>query len=232
MSIVGIVIPTVIEAKLVVEALRGRKESVIQGKQFFTGSLGTAGIALSVCGVGKTNAAHGSALLLERFGPASIFVIGVGGAYPSCGLGIGDIAVGESEIYGDEGLLTPDGLQTMDSLRLPLASAGMKTYYNEFPLFIPERLKDHNHKGVFVTVSSCSGSARSGSQTGRRFNAICENMEGAAVAHVGILNNLPVAEIRGISNVIEDRKGEPLDRAALIMAAEKVQRFFIDKVMN
>jgi hypothetical protein len=39
-----------------------------------------------------------------------------------------------------------------------------------------------------------------------------------------------VAEIRGISNIIEDRNGKPLDKEALLTAAANAQRFFIDKM--
>jgi hypothetical protein len=41
-----------------------------------------------------------------------------------------------------------------------------------------------------------------------------------------------VIEIRGISNIIEDRQGKPLDKAALIMAAENVQRFYMETVIG
>ncbi len=232
LSLNGIVIPTVFEAELVIEAICNKEEFVIQGKSFFKGYLDSTAVTLVVCGMGKTNAAQGSALLFERFSPSRLIVLGVGGAYPSCGLGIGDIAVAESEIYGDEGLMTGAGIQTMDALQLPLASVGQKNFYNEFPLFIPETLASHKHRGAFVTVSACTGSTKAGFEISKRFNAICENMEGAAVAHIGVLNNVPVTEIRGISNIIEDRKGKPLDRTALLMAAEKVQRFFMEKVVN
>jgi nucleoside phosphorylase len=56
-------------------------------------------------------------------------------------------------------------------------------------------------------------------------------MEGAAVAHVCLLNNVPAAEIRGISNVIADRAEKPLDRSAIIEAANRVQMFFLEKVL-
>jgi futalosine hydrolase len=193
--------------------------------------MGNTRVALTICGVGKTNAAHGAALLFERFRPSRFFVLGVAGAYPSCGLDIGDIAIGECEIYGDEGLLTDAGLQTLDTLQLPLASVGTNEFYNEFPLFIPEIIRSHRHKGPFITVSGITGNLKAADKTKRRFNAICENMEGAAVAHIGVLNNIPVTEIRGISNIIEDRTGEPVDKAALLSAAENVQRFFISKLL-
>ena len=38
-----------------------------------------------------------------------------------------------------------------------------------------------------------------------RWGAVCENMEGAAAAHVSLLYGVPFAEARGISNIVEDR---------------------------
>ncbi|MQA92922.1 MAG: hypothetical protein GEU90_22310, partial [Gemmatimonas sp.] len=35
--------------------------------------------------------------------------------------------------------------------------------------------------------------------------ALCETMEGAAYAHVAAFYGVPFAEIRGISNLVEDR---------------------------
>jgi futalosine hydrolase len=39
----------------------------------------------------------------------------------------------------------------------------------------------------------------------QRFGALCESMEGAAAAHVCALHDVPFLEVRGISNLIEDR---------------------------
>jgi futalosine hydrolase len=38
-----------------------------------------------------------------------------------------------------------------------------------------------------------------------RFNGLCENMEGAAVARVCAEFSLPVLELRAISNLVQDR---------------------------
>jgi futalosine hydrolase len=228
LSINGVIVSTIPEAELIMESIPDRESFFIQGKRFYKGYLNGAAVVLSVCGIGKANAAHGAALLFERFKPARVYAIGIAGAYPSSGLDIGDIAVADKEIYGDEGLMTEDGILTMDELVLPIASVDCCDYYNEFPLFIPDKLKGHKHIGAFVTVSACTGTLKNGMATCKRFNAICENMEGAAVAHVGLLNNVPVTEIRGVSNIIEDRGVKPLDKAALSLAAQNAQKFFME----
>jgi len=60
-------------------------------------------------------------------------------------------------------------------------------------------------KGPFVTVSQCSGTRSRGDELYDRFGGLCENMEGAAAAHICAIYAIPFLEIRGISNLVEDR---------------------------
>jgi len=227
----GIIVPTLLEAEILIREVAGKEEVVIQGKPFYKGVLKNRPVVICICGIGKTNAAHGATLLFERFQPAFICLIGVAGAYPSTGLAIGDIVIGEKEIYGDEGLLIETGLETMNTIGLPVAVIGTVRHFNEFLLHVPEELRGHRHKGAFVTVSACTGTSKRGREIETKFGALCENMEGAAVAHVSLLNNVIAAEIRCVSNVIEDRAKKPLDKSAIVEAADKVQMFFLERVI-
>lgn len=226
----GIIVPTLVESEILIREISDRDEFVIQNKRFYTGKLKEKTVVLCVCGIGKANAAHGTTLLLEKFHPDSVYVAGVAGAYPSSGLKIGDIAVGDKEIYGDEGLLLESGFRTMETLGLPMASVGKSQYFNQFPLHVPEALRNQINRGAFVTVSACSGTLKRGIEIEKQFQAICENMEGAAIAHICLLNNTPVTEMRGISNIIEDREGKPLDKQAILDAAAKVQKFLLENL--
>ena len=53
-----------------------------------------------------------------------------------------------------------------------------------------------------------------------RFDAICENMEGAAAAHVAYLNKKSFVEIRAISNQVIDRDIKKWD---LKLAVHRIQ---------
>ena len=217
---VGIIASTPAEADLLLDSLDSKAAVTYQQKFFYSGLLnGNTRIVVCICGVGKTNAAHGATLLLEKFKPDLIYNIGVAGAYPGSGLKVGDIAVAENEFYGDEGLLTDSGFQTIDTLGLHI----------KFPLLAPPAFEGSAAKGNFVTVSTCTGTQSAAVELERRFNAICENMEGAAIAHICILNNVPVAEIRGISNVVGSREARPLDPACIRTASANVQHLLIEK---
>ncbi len=71
-----------------------------------------------------------------------------------------------------------------------------------------------------MTVQECSGTLALGGERARRFSAVCENMEGAAAAHVCLLYGVRFIELRGISNRVEDRRTEDWD---LPLAAAKSQ---------
>ncbi len=54
-----------------------------------------------------------------------------------------------------------------------------------------------------------------------RYHALCENMEGAAAAQVAELHGAPWLEVRGISNIVEDRDLKKWD---IPRAAQNVQQ--------
>ena len=66
-------------------------------------------------------------------------------------------------------------------------------------------------KGNFVTVIGASGTAARGRQLCGRFDGLCENMEGAAIARVCQMYSVPMIELRAISNLVEDRPGKPVE---------------------
>ncbi len=195
-------------------------------------------------GIGKVNAAHAVTVVMHRYSPDLIISFGVGGAYPGTGLNIGDIAIAEREIYGDEGVLLANGFRQMDEIGIPLWKRGRKKYFNEFnmdkkivkkafklitghryscqrvsteedetvipatPPFIKGGRGDFRMKcktGSFVTVSTSTGTLQKALELKQRYNPICENMEGAAITHVCAMYQIPVLEIRGISNIVDDR---------------------------
>ena len=150
-------------------------------------------------GVGPVNAAHAVTVAMLQDKPSAIVLCGVGGAYPSSGLAIGDVVSADLECYGDLGAASPGGFLDMKALGFPLVESPV--LYNDLPmqLFPTER------RMKFVTVSTCTGTAAAARAIEARTGGAVENMEGAAVAHVAHLHRVPVGEVRGISNIVTDR---------------------------
>lgn len=227
----GIIASTHLEAGQIVQRLNKPNELVVYEKTFYQGILGiNAPAVICICGVGKANAAHGATLLIEQFKPSIVYIIGVAGAYPSSELDIGEVVIAEKEIYGDEGVLSRDGFHTTEAINLPLLSLRGISYFNEFPLLIPQRFRNLK-KGAFVTVSTCTGRLDRAREIEKQFHPLCENMEGAAVAHICTLYRIPAVEMRGISNIIGDRDPGPLNRSDILLAADNVQRVFLERLL-
>jgi len=198
---------------------------------YYKGILAGKPLVLGVSGIGKVNAAHMATRLIHEHSLSLIMNIGVGGAYPSSGLEVGDVAIAAREIYGDEGVLLKDGFHGADLIGIPLLKKGGRKYFNEFPLdrrlvrkavraLALRSLPFAVRSGPFVTVSTCTGTAKRAAEIERQIPAICENMEGAAVAHICALYGVPLIEMRGISNMVRDR-----DRSGwnIRLAAENCQ---------
>lgn len=171
-------------------------------------------------GVGAVNAAHAVTLAITQNKPAAIIVCGVGGAYPSSGLSIGDVVSAECEIYGDLGAQSPDGFLDMQALGFPVIDQPSPVF-NELPM----QLFPATRRVNFVTVATCTGLDADARRLEQRTRGAVENMEGAAVSHVAHLHGIPVGEVRGISNIVTTR-----DKASwkLKEAAEAAQRTLLE----
>ncbi len=119
----------------------------------------------------------------------------------------------EKEINADEGLLIDNNsFVFIDS--------------EEVSLVVPKFLSNFR-SGIFLTVSSCSGSLLRAELLEKRFNALCENMEGFSIAKAAMIHNISVMEIRSISNIVTNRC-ELLKIKEIRKPAKKVQEFILD----
>jgi futalosine hydrolase len=194
--------------------------------RFTTGRLSGRRVVLIAGGIGAANAANAATVLIEKHAPASVILTGIGGAYPGGGALLGDVVAAEREIYADLGVLTKEGFQDMKSAGLELLRRGRRKYYNIFPLHTgmlreAEVLVPGLKRGVFLTVSTVTGTRRRARELRERHDALCENMEGAAVAQVCEAYGVPLLELRGMSNMVEERD---LARWRKREAAEKAQQ--------
>ena len=221
------------EAELLQNNLQNRTAVKSAAFPHVSGTVGNLPVVICVGGVGKVNASAACAVMMERIHPGLVINTGCAGAYAGSGLGVGDLAVASNEILGDEGVLTPDGWLDMREIKLPLLVRGNRRYYNEVPLSRHAaekcmRLADYCGiqlvRGNFITVSAGSGSLRRGEELAGRYGGICENMEGAGVVFTCLRYGVDCLEIRGISNLVDDRDMSAWD---IPRAVEAAQRFVL-----
>lgn len=151
-----------------------------------------------------------TALYLSRFLASAdkemrgVINCGVAGAFVGAGPGLLDLCLATHETLADVGIWTAEGIMDFDTIQLPVRFA------LDGPLLDRSR-QILSAKGMqpwigpFVSVSAVSGALARGASLRKRFHAICENMEGAAVARVSQAFHLPCLEIRAVSNLVEDR---------------------------
>ncbi len=222
------------EAETLLDSTIITRSTTIGSKHLIEGTLGGRPILLCVGGMGKVNAAHAATLLLTRFTAKALLIFGIGGAYPSSGAQVGDVALAKEEIAGDEGVLTNDGFKDTEYIGIPLLKTASSIIYSTYPaaeplvkrslkslLAQPTGDKNTVHVGSCVTLSTCTGTAARARELEERHHGLCENMEGAAAAQVAELHGVPWLEVRGISNMVEDRD---LTKWDIPRAAQAVQQ--------
>jgi futalosine hydrolase len=210
-------------------------------KAVIEGTLCSQSVLLCVGGMGKVNASHAATLLLTRFNPEAVMVFGVGGAYPSSGATVGDVALATEEVAGDEGVLTGEGFKDTEYIGIPLVKTARSEFFATYPASEPflrrslqlltshQGARDHRiHAGTFVTLSTCTGTAERARELEARYRGLCENMEGAAVAQVALLHGVPWLEVRGISNLVENRDLRKWDIPRAAQAAQWAVRHILE----
>jgi futalosine hydrolase len=175
---------------------------------------GREGVVRAVSGVGIVQTLLRLPPLLVALRPEAVLNIGIAGAYPECGVAIGDLVWAESEVFGDVGFELPDG--SFQSVAESPFGAG----YEPLTLTVPD-----GKTGLRgCTVSTCTGTRATGEQRRELFSAHFETMEGAAVALACQEAGVLAGEVRSISNIAAERDMRPENiKAALRALKEALQ---------
>lgn len=188
---------------------------------------GLRGVDFLISGIGMVETAVSLTRYLAGSQGAVTGVInfGAAGAYTDRQIELLDICLADREVLGDFGIWYDHGIEdfrgtgiagkTNHDLRLPLLQSAAETLRGAGIA---------HHQGTFVTVQSASGTEERGRMLRDSYDAICENMEGAAAARACEQFALPFLEVRCISNFVEDRNlekwrlAEACDRCAETVA--------------
>jgi futalosine hydrolase len=209
------------------------------GFDYLEGTLGNLELAVCAAGAGKINAAAVTAAMIERYHPQLVINTGCAGAYPGNGLDIGNLVVASEELLVDEGVVVHNGWQDLSYMRLPAVDYAGRHCYNTVPLSrraaekamqLADNYGVSLTRGRFATVSTCSGTTLQGVAISRRWNAIVENMEGAAVAQVCLRYGVDCLEIRGISNQVEERDLKTWNIPAAVEAAQRFVLKYLEEM--
>ncbi|MGA1196483.1 MAG: futalosine hydrolase [Candidatus Latescibacterota bacterium] len=204
---------TAFEQQILREQLTHPVQQNIAYNTWTRGILGNHPVILIETGLGLVNTTHALTVALQQIKPDLVLQTGIGGAYLPANLNLGDLVMASEENYAELGIITPSGWLPANEIGIPVLKTD-RDFFNTYPLD-PDLITDaqnalHNAKeevivGPFVTVQQCSGRTDIGNDIAKKFNAICENMEGVAAAQICLQYQIPFLELRAISNQVEDR---------------------------
>ena len=167
--------------------------------EFVTGKINGKEVVLVKCGVGKVNAARTTQILLNNFDIEYVINVGTAGSLNE-NIEIGDIVIGEKLVQHDfditaggreKGYITDVGKYFYsDKNLIEKAKQTIETINENFNAFI----------GTIATGDIFVQDIKVKDGIKVEFNADCTEMEGAAIAQVCMLDNIPFIVIRSISD--------------------------------
>ena len=190
-----IAIVTAMDVEL--ENILSRMENVQQvrrpGLFGYTGRLAGAEVIAAVCSVGKVCAAQCTQLLISEYRPEALLHSGIAGAVGE-GLGHLDVVVARELTYRD---------MKEKTKREFLPFGGYFVADPKLTVALRKACPD-SHLGCIATGDLFVNDPEEKERLRRDYNALCAEMEGAAVAHVCTVNRVPFGVIRCISDLAND----------------------------
>ncbi|GEM47470.1 futalosine hydrolase [Deinococcus cellulosilyticus] len=195
-----------------------------EGEALFFGALG---LEVAISGIGAVNAALTTLQVAGSSRPDLIINAGIAGAFPGQGLQIGDVALSNTITSASLGAEDRDGgFLNLQKLGFPLHG----DLHNRLPAW--EGATDLARRlglkaGEMLTLETVTGTQQTLDKLQHLYPAaLTEGMEGAGVALAGLRLEVPVLEVRGISNMVGPRDREswniPLALKACRSALERM----------
>lgn len=200
MNKIGIIGAMELEVELLINAMNVDEVINKATLSFHTGTIGGTPIVVVQSGIGKVNAALCTQILVDLFEVTHVINTGVAGSLNNA-LDIGDIVISKDAIHHDLDV-TVFGYAlgqvpsfnfvefTADSELINLANASCGKHITDCNVMLGRIISGDQ----FITTSKHKKSLI------KNFQATCTEMEGASIAHVCHVNDIPFVIIRSISD--------------------------------
>jgi adenosylhomocysteine nucleosidase len=172
----------------------------VSGIEFVRGTLCGAPVVTAVCGVGKVFAALCAQTMILRYAPARLINTGVAGSLDAR-IDIGDLVLSTQSVHHDMDITglgyAPGQVPSVDTLMFPADDRMRRAAREAAAAVAPEA---HVFEGVVATGDYFVDDPTDKDRIVKTFGALCCEMEGAAIAHVCYLAQVPVLILRVISD--------------------------------
>ena len=164
---------------------------------FYEATLNNQNIILTESGIGKTNAARTTQILIDYYKPEAIFNIGVAGGIAK-NLKVGDVIISTSLVQHDFDITAfkhPKGYIPNIGNNIPIDNNLLNT---------TKTILDTNNisykEGLIASGDIFCTKESMATKINTQFNALCVEMEGASIAQTAYLSKTPCLVIRSISD--------------------------------
>ena len=191
---IGIIVAEEKELLAVKEIMTTIEEINIYEKIFYKGSIENKNVVVVKSNVGKVNSARVCQILIDRFNPSLVINVGTAGSVDNK-LDIGDIVVANKLVQYDFDV-TPFGRKIGE-----IENIGE---HIEVKKELLELFNDMNvNIGCIASGDKFIVKREEKDNIRNNFNALCIEMEGASIAQVCYLDNIPFLVIRSITDKLD-----------------------------
>jgi adenosylhomocysteine nucleosidase len=219
---IGIIGAMDVEVAGLIEFMENIKKETISSTVYYEGTLQGKNVVVAKCGVGKVHAAVCAQTMILKYKPDVIINTGVAGSLNSK-LDIADLVISDSVVQHDmdtSGIGDPIGLISgVNLINIPCPKDLVEQ--------IEKSAKTIEDTNVIVgTIASgdqfiCNQDKRD--YIVKHFDALCAEMEGAAIGHVCYLNNVDFCIVRAISDKADGSAHMDFPTFAKIAAKKSTQ---------
>ena len=198
---IGIIVATDFELGEARKIIDNIKEEEHFNLVFVSGILSKKEVVLVKSGMGKVNSARTAQILIDKFNVDKVINIGAAGAL-NPNLNVNDIVIGDKLVQYDFDVSTLDDVERGEIQGIGKYIKSDTSLVNVCSAAI-DNMEDKQFSvkvGTIATADLFCTDANIAKNIREEFGAECVEMEGAAVAQVCFLDNIPFLVIRGISD--------------------------------
>ena len=200
MKKIGIIGAMAEEVSMLIDRINDPKVTEKAGMKFTEGKLLEKEVVIVNSGIGKVNAALAAQVLVDLFDVDAIINSGVAGAI-SNRLSIGDIVLSEDAVQHDmDASYFGDPVGNIPRMKESYFKGDKKLIKLAEEVCAEVNPEIHVFAGRVASGDQFVSSVEKKHWLATTFNAMCTEMEGAAIAQAAYLNNTPFLVIRAISD--------------------------------
>lgn len=184
------------------EIMEDVKIANISSVDFYLGRINNVYVVVAKAGVGKVNAALTTEIMILKYNVSKIINVGVaGGLEPT--LKIGDVVIGDSVVEHDMDT-TPLGDEPGFITGLDCVYMDCDKELSDLLYQCTQTMGFHTLRGVIASGDVFVASDDIRNRIIKQFNGVAAEMEGAAIGHACVMNNVPFTVLRTISDCAND----------------------------